>query len=198
MEEEWKVFPGLDGHYMVSNLGNVLSNLRGSWRALKGWTHSTQGYTLVNVRDDSRFRRTMKVSRMVALAFIPNPLSKPEVNHKNGVKTDNRVENLEWVTGEENNAHALATGLVDNRGERNGASKLNEREVSAIRYLALQTCASNGEIARAFRISPSTVSFIATGKRWAHSKPRPRVDDCDHRHTDGATGTCYRCGEIVK
>jgi hypothetical protein len=92
--------------YKVSNLGRI-KNPYG--RIIKG--KFIEGYKHVELRDESGAKHK-RVHRLVAKAFIPNPENKEQVNHINGDKSDNRVENLEWVTNFENRLHAVKTGLV--------------------------------------------------------------------------------------
>ena len=101
--EIWKPIPGAEG-YEVSSLGNVKKVNKTTYLSLGFWGDY---YTVVLGRKYGAHL----VHRLVAQAFIPNPDDKPQVNHINGNKKDNRVENLEWVTASENAQHALKTGL---------------------------------------------------------------------------------------
>jgi hypothetical protein len=101
--EEWKEAKGLEGKYEVSNVGRVKS-LIGKKPKIMGQTNGL-GYQVVNIEKKPR-----GVHRMVAEAFIPNPESKPFVNHINGDRRDNIVTNLEWVTPQENITHSIRTG----------------------------------------------------------------------------------------
>jgi hypothetical protein len=110
--EVWKDVVGFEGKYQVSNLGNVKSMDYGRTkqeRLLKPAT-TDYGYLRCGLRKDGH-TKMMHTHRLVAEAFIPNPDNKRDVNHINGVKTDNRVENLEWCTEQENNVHALKMGI---------------------------------------------------------------------------------------
>jgi hypothetical protein len=78
----------------------------------------SSGYSVVTLRGDNGVRRTFKVHRLVALLFVGNPYGKPEVNHKDGVKTNNHHHNLEWVTRSENIKHAWRTGLLRSTNTR--------------------------------------------------------------------------------
>ncbi len=112
------------------------------------------------------------VHRLVAMVFIPNPDNKEYVNHINGIKTDNRVENLEWCTHQENINHAIATGLSNFKGANNPRALLTEADVlcirkkfksinTSIRQFVLSICAE-------YNIKESTVGDIIHQRNWKH------------------------------
>ncbi len=104
--EEWKDIPGYNGDYQSSTLGNVRNK---SGKILKQRINKHRSnYKLIRFYGKSPF---LKVHRLIALTFIPNPNNKPEVNHINGNKEDNNIQNLEWVTRKENVNHAKNSGL---------------------------------------------------------------------------------------
>lgn len=118
--EIWKDVVGHEGKYQVSNLGrarsvdraiNVICRNKPMSMRYKGrvLTHNynNHGYHCMRLSK----KEYVLIHRMVAIAFIPNPENKPFINHINGIKDDNRVENLEWCTCLENSQHAIRTGL---------------------------------------------------------------------------------------
>lgn len=128
MIEVWKEIAGTSGMIEVSNLGRVRSLLRPEKTVLR-LQHDAKGYQRVRVTVN-REKMTFKVHREVARAFLPNPDDKPQVNHIDGNKDNNAVENLEWVTNRENARHAFDTGLFDSVVA--GAQKSNEQRKRAV------------------------------------------------------------------
>lgn len=102
--EIWKDVEGYNGDYKVSNLGRIYSEI--AQRILKAPVNNANGgYCQLPLGSRSGTRKSFRLHRLVALAFIPNPDNKKEVNHKDKDKTNNRVENLEWMSGFENALH---------------------------------------------------------------------------------------------
>lgn len=118
MDEEWRDIKGLEGKYQVSNLGNIKSlprnGTRKKPRSIIPFTSSTSKYWAVQLHTPSGRKRFL-IHRLVAEAFIPNPEDRPEVNHIDGIKLNNIVNNLEWCTREENREHAKLLGLYSHK-----------------------------------------------------------------------------------
>jgi hypothetical protein len=120
--EIYKDVVGYEGIYQVSNLGNVKSLHKKSLNGFVLKPLKSHGYCRVGLFDNKH--KYFMIHRLVALAFIPNPNHYPFINHINGIKNDNRVENLEWVTHSQNILHAFKTGLKSNKkGDNNPQSK---------------------------------------------------------------------------
>ena len=120
--EIWKEIESLDGKILVSNRGRIKSNLRGGI-ILKSQLDA-KGYHRVRITVNGE-KRTLKIHREVAKAFLPNPCDLPQVNHIDGNKNNNSADNLEWVTNRDNALHARANGLWDSVIE--GARAENEK-----------------------------------------------------------------------
>lgn len=162
--EIWKDILGYEGHYRVSNKGRVMSLKQGKEKLLKEVT-SKWGYSIVCLRKDG-IQKEGKISRMVMSAFIG--LSKLQVNHKDGNKKNNHIENLEYCTPIENTRHAHRTGLVNETTKtkwRNSINKNGKRLKSIF-------CLNNGKLykgiifaAKDLNLPAKRISDIICGRK---------------------------------
>lgn len=175
MKEVWKDIPNYEGLYQLSNLGNARSLNRyvnhsknPNFKVLKkGKTLSlcigSNGYINLILSKNNK-TTTKSLHKLIAKMFLPNPNNYPCVNHINGIKTDNRVENLEWCSFSHNSKEAFRTGLsIQKRGKENPASK------KVIQYDLdgnfLKEWGSLGEIQRKTKLSKANVSKCCQQKK---------------------------------
>lgn len=149
----------------ITKCGRVFSNSRGKMQELV--QRVQWKYLAVGVSVNGKYTKR-HVHRLLALTFIPNPENKEEVNHKDGNKLNNSLDNLEWVTKKENARHAQRTGLTPiPSGEKNGRSVLTEEQVIDI-YENLLKGAPNIEMCNKYNVTPSTVLSIKKRINWTY------------------------------
>lgn len=160
---EIKPAKGFKKLFWITKDGNVISR-RTKKELVK--VKNKKGYLTIPSRIGGKDGKDIcpRVHRLVAKTFIINPLNKPEVNHKNGIKEDNAVENLEWVTPRENMLHAINTRLIIPRcGCNASGSKFTKEQIKSIR---VNNSMSMRDIAKEYNVSHSTISDIRNGKTY--------------------------------
>ena len=152
-------------YYWVSEEGFVLSMSDKGVRILKP-DRSRGQYYCVTLSRAGRVKRFL-IHRLVAEYYIPNPDGKPEVNHKDGNKLNNHVDNLEWVTQSENQLHAFETGL-QGRGEKMAGAKKTDAQVHQVCSL-IQSGLTRGQVLSLCPfLSKASFNDIRRRRRWHH------------------------------
>lgn len=138
----WKEIQGYEGLYSINELGEVLSHgktkcgNRGGIRKDKILKTNLNKYGYLTVSLQKSYKvKTLKIHRLVALYFIPNPENKEQVNHKNGIKTDNSIQNLEWVTHSENIQHSYT--VLKRVGNRLGLFGIDNDKSKKVKQYSL-------------------------------------------------------------
>jgi hypothetical protein len=161
----WKDIPGYEALYRINNKGDVLSLTYGKIRVAR---NDVYGYPRVALYKDSK-PRNFTVHRLVALAFIGECPDGQQVNHINGIRTDNRLENLEYVTPRQNTLHSYGVlGKKSPIGEAHGQSVLTESDVKSIRIEYAERGASKSELGRRFNVNRKTIEKIVRRQTWRH------------------------------
>ena len=171
--EIWKDIEGFEGLYQVSNLGRVksLSRKCGTCykkESIRKLSQTKDGYLKIRLMGNGK-DITTRIHRLVALAFIPNYSNKETVNHIDGNKHNNIVENLEWSTRQEQLKHAYNLGLKKSTtGEYNSQSKLSRDQVKEIRRIYKRNSreCSSTKLALKYNVSHKTILNIINNKTY--------------------------------
>jgi phage RecT family recombinase len=176
--EIWINIKDYEELYKISNCGRI-KNLE---RKIKKWngfrTHkekiikqffSEDGYLRVQLWKNGENKK-YQVARLVGESFIPNIDNKPEINHRNGIKTDNRATELEWATHKENISHSINSGLKGDikRGGQLPQTILKEGDISMIRQIYAEGNTTQNELSEMFNVSRGAINNITNGRNWKH------------------------------
>ena len=188
MEEQWQIVADFS-RYLVSNFGRIRRraheriNKSGSItkvpekfmspRPMPNYKCPSYIAIGIDLRKEGGERKTVRVSRLVAIAFVPNPNNFPVVNHIDNNPANNRADNLEWTTMKGNSQHCVKSGRAytgNQKGVNNGRCKHSEAQVKQAKHLLAEQKYSHQEIADATGMTRSAVSEISCGRRWKEIK----------------------------
>jgi len=170
-----KQIPGWEGYYAASDTGEIISlerrvklrngQVRLYQRRVLRQT-AVRGYLKVALRRPG-IKKDMTVHRAVLLAWVPQHGDRAQVNHIDGNKHNNRLDNLEWCTQAENNEHARQNGLVDLRGENAHSAKLTDDAVRKIRSDS-ERGVKDSYMAAEYGVSRRTINAVVNRRTWKH------------------------------
>lgn len=189
-EEIWKAIPGFEGYYEASTLGQIrgvdrtvtalnrwgsITERRLKGRVLLTYPHSAGGYRMSCLTKDGKHCMDTTHAYVAATFLGPRP-EKHDVNHIDGNKANNRVDNLEYTTRKGNMGHAQDTGLWDNRGEKNGQAKATESQILAA-HADMVAGATISKAAAANGLTVGQLTKVRSGKKWQHLNLAPITRD---------------------
>lgn len=180
MKEQWRPIPGFEGHYQVSSFGNIKSmdriisqksssgkSMDRIWRGqkIKQFRRCNGGYVGCNLSFNGK-KTLYTIHTLVLKAFAGDRPCNMEGAHLNGIKTDNRISNLKWVTRKENQFHRIAHG-TDCRGEKNPSSRFTVSDVIEMRRL-VRSGVKQVVVAKQFKTGQPVIQGIVARKTWRH------------------------------
>lgn len=151
--------------YFIDENGDVWSNKSNKWKKVKP-TLTNKGYLTYRACNNG-IRKHISIHRAVALTYVPNPNNLPQVNHIDGNKLNNNVNNLEWTTNQKNRNHAVKNGLHA-KGEQIKNSKLTEQQVIEIRKKYIPKKYTMSKLAKEYGVRETAIYRIINYKRWKH------------------------------
>jgi len=155
----WNI-PGFENVYSISFEEKVYNKNKKKYKTVR---ISEYGYKYVELWLNGK-KSKMFIHRIFALLFIPNPCNLATVNHKNGNKLDNSIDNLEWASLIDNTKHAHSTGLIKQKGINSSSCKLTEDQVLLIRTVK----ETDKYYAARFNVSESTITHARQRRNWKH------------------------------
>lgn len=184
--EQWKLIEGFSSKFSISNFGRVKSNARivnnhtgfiNKKDMILKQQKNHKGYPVVTLQDGN-YKKTVMVHRLVAKAFIENANNKPQVNHIDGNKENNHFSNLEWCTNQENQIHAIKSGLNDHSKYRSGRKNRRVAKIDLKTNEVIEIYESINDAARAVNAKTSTnigmccrgLRNKANGYAWSYAE----------------------------
>ena len=158
----WKQIENFD--YEINKIGEVR---RISSKRVKKPYLRKDGYIGIQLYKSKNEKLNFQLHRLIAIAFIDKPIGKEFINHKDSNRQNNTIDNLEWVTKQENIIHGYKSGFASNRGSKNGFSKLNEEEVLEIRKKKIEGYTYQ-QLAALYNVSYNCIAGIIQKTNWKH------------------------------